>query len=293
MRRNSYSLGLLLIIASTIAWSTAGLFTRLLQTDLATTLVWRGVFGFLGIAAFTVLVEGRNGLMRFARLGRAGWIFAVISAFGMLTYIAALTHTSVAHVAIIYAAVPFVAAGLGWLVLRELPSRSAMLASLAALLGIVVMVGLGREGSAWGDFYAFLMTVSVASMMVFVRYAPEMPALQAAALSSLLSALVALPLSAPLSPQGLDWITLAGFGIVNSSLGLALFVLGSRRLPPVETALIGALDAPLAPLWVWLLMSETPVTATLLGGAIVFAAVITHILASQKQSPAKDIAGKT
>ena len=38
-------------------------------------------------------------------------------------------------------------------------------------------------------------------------------------------------------------------------------------LPAIETALIGALDAPLAPVWVWLCFAETPSGETLIGGA--------------------------
>jgi drug/metabolite transporter (DMT)-like permease len=49
-------------------------------------------------------------------------------------------------------------------------------------------------------------------------------------------------------------------------------------LPPIETALIGSLDAPLAPLWVWLAFKETPSASTLIGGSIVFAAVGVHLV---------------
>ncbi len=63
------------------------------------------------------------------------------------------------------------------------------------------------------------------------------------------------------------------FGVVNSALGLSLFILGARLLPSVETALITALDAPLAPILVWLVFNETPGLATLIGGSIVFIAV--------------------
>jgi drug/metabolite transporter (DMT)-like permease len=76
----------------------------------------------------------------------------------------------------------------------------------------------------------------------------------------------------------MEWVWLAAFGLVNSALGLALFAIGSRYLPAVETALIGALDGALAPVWVWLVFAETPSSLTLVGGAIVFSAVTLHIL---------------
>jgi len=67
------------------------------------------------------------------------------------------------------------------------------------------------------------------------------------------------------------------FGVVNSALGLVLFIIGSKNIPAIETALITALDAPLAPIWVWLLFSEVPGVATLFGGAIVFVAVAVYL----------------
>jgi len=50
----------------------------------------------------------------------------------------------------------------------------------------------------------------------------------------------------------------------------------------MESALIGALDAPLAPLWVWLAFGETVSTATLLGGAIILLAVGGDILLANR-----------
>ncbi len=76
---------------------------------------------------------------------------------------------------------------------------------------------------------------------------------------------------------------LALFGIVNFAIGLPLFTLGARLLPVIETSLIGSLDAPLAPLWVWLAFNETPSPATLIGGAIVFVAVGVHLVAASRE----------
>lgn len=274
---NEHRLGLALVTASAIAWSTAGLFTRLAQSDVWTMLAWRGVFGAVGIAAVLAALEGRRGLKSFANLGGPGWLFAIISGAGMIFFITALRQTSVAHVAIIYGTVPFVAAALGWLALGERPTRRAVLASLAALAGVVLMVGLGFDGSLSGDLLAFAMTLSMAAMMVIARRFGSVQAMPAAALSALLSGLVCWPFGAPISVAGHELFVLAAFGLVNSAAGLTLFTLGARRLSPVETGLIGSLDAPLAPLWVWFLFDETPGFATLAGGTIVFAAVAWYI----------------
>ncbi len=276
--RNSHRLGVLLVTASAVAWSTAGLFTRAIPLDVATLLVWRGLFGGLGVLAVIVLLDGRKGLLGFRKLGWAGVLLVLVSASGMACFIASLRHTTVAHVAIVYATVPFIAAALAWLVMRERPSTGAVQASLVALGGVAMMVGLGGDGGWFGDLLALGMTLSMAAVIVISRYVPGIPTLAAACLSALLSAAMAVLFSSALAPSPNDLLLLALFGLVNSALGMALFVRGSRTLPAIETALIGSLDAPLAPIWVWLMFHETPNPVTLAGGAIVFIAVIAHIL---------------
>lgn len=284
--RASYRWGVILVTASAIAWSTAGYFTRLIPLDNWTLLLWRGIFGGLGILAFMVWRDRHRALDQFRQLGRGGWAFAMISAAGMVCFITALTLTTVAHVAIIYGTVPFIAAGLGWLVLRDVPNRSAVCASLLALAGVALMVGFGGDGgNLLGDLLALGMTVAVAAMMVLSRRYPTVPALAAACLSALLSAAACLPFAKIGALPATDLVNLALFGLVNSALGLILFTLGARLLPPIETALIGALDAPLAPIWVWLAFNETPSRNTLIGGTLVFAVVAAHILHSSRKQP--------
>ena len=288
--RRQYRLGLVMVTASAIAWSTAGFFTRLVPLDPATLLFWRGIFAGLGLLIFMLVTQRGDTWRQFRDLGRGGWLFAAISGLGMICYITSLTLTTVAHNAIIYGTVPFIAAGLGWLVLREKPSSSAALASLVALAGVGVMVSFGGgEGSSLlGDALAFGMTLTMAAMIVISRRHRTIPILAAACLSALLSALACWPLTAPVSIGGEQMLYLGLFGLINSALGIALFTLGSRLLPPIETALIGSLDAPLAPIWVWLAFGETPDGNTILGGLLVFGAVAAHIwLGAQRKLEAK------
>ena len=105
-----------------------------------------------------------------------------------------------------------------------------------------------------------------------------MPFLHASGLSALLSGLISLPFGHPLGVSAHDILLLTLFGLATFAVGLPLFTLGARLLPAIETALIGSLDAPLAPLWVWLAFKETPGSSTLLGGSIVFAAVGLHLV---------------
>jgi len=283
-----YRLGLVLVTASAVAWSTAGLFTRLIHLDSWTMLAWRGIFGAFGIALVIFAIERRKAWRSLIHLGLPGWAFAIVSAIGMICFITALRQTSVAHVAVIYALAPFIAAALGWLAMRELPTRNAVATSAIALAGVAVMVGFGADGTFLGDILALGMTVCCAAMMVLARRFPDIPTMSAACWSALLSGLVCWPMGEPLSLSTSSLVLLVLFGVVNSAVGLILFTLGARFLPPIETALIGSLDAPLAPLWVWIAFDETPSPATLVGGGIVFAAVGIHVWTTAQQSSGHD-----
>jgi drug/metabolite transporter (DMT)-like permease len=273
----SERLGLILVAVSTLAWSTAGLFTRAISENLTTVIVWRGTFGCLGLLIVLLALQGPAGLRGFARLGAAGWLYAAISGTGMLCYITALRMTSIAHVSIIYAVVPFLTAGLAWAMLGERPSRDSVIASLAAFFGAVVMVGLSSEGSLAGDALALVMTLGMALMVVIARKHPQIPTLPAGITSAAISVVLCLPFGVDLSPATDQLLLMAGFGLVNSSVGFSLFLLGSTMIKPIQTALIGALEAPIAPLWVWIMFGETVGPATLIGAAIILIAVIWHI----------------
>lgn len=60
-------------------------------------------------------------------------------------------------------------------------------------------------------------------------------------------------------------------------MGLMLLALGTPLVSATRGALVGVLQTPLGTLWVWLAFSENPATATLVGGAIVLAAVVADI----------------
>jgi drug/metabolite transporter (DMT)-like permease len=55
--------------------------------------------------------------------------------------------------------------------------------------------------------------------------------------------------------------------------GMLLFTAGSRWVPSAELALLSLTEVVLGPIWVWLAFAEVPSVETLLGGALVLAAM--------------------
>jgi len=277
---SQHRLGVALVVAAAVAWSTAPFFTRLLPFDSWTILFWRGLFGGGLIAAILVLTQGRAGLRDLTGMGKNGWLVASLSTLGMVSFIPALQLTSVSNVAIIIATGPFVAAAFAWLWLDEAARWQTMLASLVALVGVAIIVGDARAGSdVLGIALAGLMTVAIAAMTVTIRRHRNTPMVAAAAISNLLGSVVSIPFAHGIaSVAATDLVILAMFGFFQVALGLTLFVLGSRLLPSGQATLIATLETPLMPFWVWLAFQEIPAMRALAGGALVMAAVVADIV---------------
>lgn len=270
--------GVLLITLSMIAFSSAGFFTRLIHLDVWTTLFWRGLFAGLMILCIIIVQERRRTVAAIRAVGRPGLAVALCSTTATVLYLNAFRLTSVADVAVIFAAAPFVTAGLGWVWLGLSEAWATLAASLVAVLGVSVMVGGSvAEGHLAGDLLAFGMTVCMAIMMLILRQRQDTPMLPAACLSALLCPLAVWPFSTPLAVGAGDMLELFLFGTTQFGLGLALLTLGGRWVSATENALLNTLEAPLAVAWVWFCFGETPSVTSLVGGVVVVAAVTAQV----------------
>lgn len=276
--------GLLLIIAAAFAFSTAGLFTRLIAVDAWTILFWRGMFGGAFIFAGIALTQRARLGTAFAAIGWAGIYCTACSAFSTIAFIHALRLTSVADVLLINATAPFIAAAFGWALTRERQRRSTLLAAFLALGGVGVMMnGAYAHGNLLGDLLALLTVALFASMMVVMRARRDVSMLPATCLSAFAAALLVLPLAQPLQVSASEFGVLALFGTMQFGLGLLLLTVGMRMVSATQAALWGNLELPVAPLLVWIGFGEVPPPATWFGGAIVLAAVAIDMLGERRQ----------
>lgn len=277
-------LGTILIVGSAFAYSLSGFFTRLIGLDVWTILFWRGLFGGAFIAAFIAWRHRGDLVGRFRAMGVPGICVTLLSALATICFIGALRLSPVADVMTIHAAIPFMTAGLAFLFTGEREDWATWAASLLALLGVALIVDPRGGGEHLiGAALAGIMALSYAAMMVIIRRNQQVSMLPAACLSAWLCALIALPLARPAGVGVSDLLGLIAFGTLQFGLGLLLMTLGTRLISATRSALIGSLENPLAPLWVWLAFGERPTMASLIGGTIVMAAVIGDIALKSRQ----------
>jgi drug/metabolite transporter (DMT)-like permease len=283
-------LGIALVALSAVAWSLNGLYTRYLSTDVYTTLAGRGLAITLLLAAAVVAVRGRETARLVAYNARRAAIVIVSGALCMITFIAALFHTTVANVTVIYAISPLIAAVLARFLIGDRLVARTMVAFAVALVGIFIMVGASFGTSRlYGDFLALLMSATFAIVIVEMRRKPDIDNLASSLLTSFLTFAALLPFASFGTVTLRDAVLLFLFGFTSNVLGFFLFVAGVRRMPPAEAGLIATIEIVLAPLWVWLIFSESLGTATILGGGVVLAAVLFQISGDLKRGRSRGL----
>ncbi len=287
----SYRAGALVVAVAAILWSLQGLVIRLIESaDSWQVLFWRSV-GVL--PPLLALIAWRSRGRPFAAIratGMAGLVggASLVLAFGGAVY--SIQATTVANATFLFSAAPFLTALLAWPVLKE-PVRPRTWGAIAlAILGVALMV---RQGFALGAGAGSLAAlVSAAGFAVFTlalrwgRIGDMLPAVAiGAALAALAAAAATLAGGRSLVPDvPADIAVTICLAAPLLFAGMALYTAGSRGLPAAELTLIALLETMLAPVWVFLALDERPGEGTLLGGALILAAVIGNAAAGGRRA---------
>ena len=174
------------------------------------------------------------------------------------------------------------------LTLGEPITGRTVVAMAVALAGLALMLGAPGEGSLAGDGLSFLVTLAFALSIVITRWRRDVSMAPAACLSQVIVLAAFLPFASPGEIGGDDVGWLAALGIGQIALGFVLFAVGARLIPAAQVGLITLLEVVLGPLWVWLALDERPSALTLVGGAIVIAAIVIQTRAAPPPEPADE-----
>jgi drug/metabolite transporter (DMT)-like permease len=265
--------GQIYVALAAIAWSTAGVLQRQLTLDTATQVMGRAAFAAAALLVYVAVVERGEVARAFRSVGLAGIGVALCVAIASASFIAALNHTSVARVLFILAVSRILAALLARATLGEPITRRTAVAMGMALAGVALMLGAPGEGSLAGDGLAFVAALAFAVMVVITRWRHDVSMAPATCLSQAILVVAFIPFASPGDIAGGDVGWLAALGIGQIGLGFALLTVGARLIPAAQVGLITLLEVVLGPFWVWLALAERPSTLTLIGGAIVIAAI--------------------
>ncbi|WP_242221961.1 DMT family transporter [Shinella zoogloeoides] len=243
--------------------------------------VW-SVLATRSIATFVVALLAWS-VVRFA-LGRRmalipgpiGLLIGVLYGINSLTFMLAVFNTSTANVVFILAFTSMFAAILSWIFLGERPSNATLLTMGAMVAGVALIVHDGLEsGNFFGDAMAACSAFLLASAITLSRHT-RLDMGFVPLVTAIFPGIAALLLL----PEAGFQVAHPGFILFNGliMIPLAFFCLatGPRFLSAPEVGMFYLLETVLAPIWVWIVFSETPTNQTLIGGSILILALLAH-----------------
>ncbi|MCP5083873.1 MAG: EamA family transporter [Alphaproteobacteria bacterium] len=287
----SYRNGVLLVLVAGVLWSTVGLGIRSIENaEVWQILLYRSC----SLSPFLFIILWlRSGGRPFERIRQSG-VPGVIAGLSLVAAYAggiiALQATSVANAMLLFASAPFFTALLGWLVLREPVRRATFVAIGVAIAGIAIMVSDDEsDGAMAGNLAALGSAFGFAVFTVALRWGKTSDMMPSVFLSGLfaivITGTVCLLKGLPLVLSVNDGSIALVMGVFQVGAGLVLYTLGSKAVPAAELALLSMAEVLLGPIWVWLFIGETAGVYTLIGGAVLLAAIVGNALSGLRRRP--------
>jgi len=244
-------------------------------------LFFRGltVAGILCI--YLIVKEGNRFVNNFRKIGLPGVVGALGLVGAFICFIWSITLTTVANTLFLFATIPFLAAFMGIVILKEKIHPLTWAAMTIALTGITVMVIEGLEaGSLLGIITGFAAACGFATFSVSLRCRKETPQFATIALAGILCAILTASVlymqsNSVVMPNRNIFLSMVHGALVG--VGLILFSIGARYFPAAELNLLALVEVVGGVVWVYLPIfgiNEVPSVLTVIGGFIVSGAIL-------------------
>ena len=290
MAHVSYKIGVLLVMCAGLCWS--GMGTSIRFVDNATT--WQILFyrslGMIFILLIYVFWQSKSHAIKdLKNVGLPGVTAAISLVLAFAGSIYAFQSTSIANAAFIFACAPFLTAILAWPLLKEPIRKNTWWALLLSIIGVLIMVSSGLSFSGLkGNLAALISALGFAGFTISLRWGKlnnMTPAIILGGIFSIFFAIFILPAN----QNGLvvsisDAIKSIAMGIFLLGGGMVLFSIGSKVLTATNLALLSMVEVILAPVWGWLILREQAEFSTLLGGGILFFALILNAFSGARKT---------
>ena len=280
------------VLIAGIIWSFGPVVVR--NIDNPQLVPWQYLFT-RGLVIFTILnfylffTEGKNFLKNYLRIGFSGILGGAGLACAMISFIWSITTTTAAVTLLMLAAMPFIAALLGFIFLKEKISISTWFSIILAAIGIVIMaLNSTKIGTLTGLGFGLLSALGFAIFSVSLRWRKDTPKFTTVSVAGIICALVAGIIIFNSNVSFLSSSKNELLFALHGSLvcvGLILYSIGSKNLPAAELTLLSLTEVVGGIFWVWLPIfgiNEVPTTNTIIGGSLVLFAIFYYSLLVQR-----------
>jgi len=279
---------LLLILGAAILWSTGGLFIK--ATHLS---AFELSFGRSLLAAITIAILTRG---EGFGINKITAITSILYAALLILFVAATKLTTAANAIFLQYTAPVYVLILEPLFYKE-KFRLRDLATVAACVAgmSLFFVGKLRPEDVSGNLLALASGLCFALFFLLMRHAKARDVNRASATiyGNLISVLICAPAffgAVRRGIGGVDLACIAYLGIVQLGLAYLLFTSAmARGVRSIDASIIGYIEPVLNPVWVFLFIGERPSGWALVGGAVIIASVIVHLIIETRSKAANRI----
>ncbi len=297
----SAQFGIVLVFLAALMWSLNGALIKIVSEggngpNGVTIAFYRSLFAGLFLLP---MARGKwRTLARGAEPGRLGWramiprpaaawcvvFFTLMTAF----FVVANTMTEAGNVIVLQYTSTFWVFGLSPMILKEKPRRSDLWILGLAFFGVVIVFAGDARADLAGLVVALASGLFYALLTIMIRQLRNSDSAAVTVFNNLGSALLLLPVvifagSLALSIRSLLLLIL--MGVVQFGLPYYLYTLGLARVPAYQAALITMLEPVLVPIWAFLTVGETMPRMTMIGGSVIFLALVLFVNAARRAQP--------
>lgn len=272
---------LLLVLGAAILWSTGGLFIKAASLS-----AFELSFGRSLLAVITIAIVTRH---EGFGLNRISAVTSILYAALLILFVLATKLTTAANAIFLQYTAPVYVLLLEPLFYKEKFRRRDLVTVAVCLAGMsLFFVGKLRPQDVNGNLVALASGVCFALFFLLMRHsrAREVNRASSAIYGNLIVVLVCAPAFFGAASRGIskaDFACIAYLGIVQIGVAYILFTGAmARGLRSLDASIVGYIEPVLNPVWVFLFIGERPSGWAIMGGAIIIASVLAHMMVSAK-----------
>jgi|ERR1043165_425864 drug/metabolite transporter (DMT)-like permease len=273
---------LLYALAAAVLWSTGGLFIKWTELSGLALSCWRSFFALLTVAFFTRHEGFRlNGLTALASL-----IYAVL----LILFVIATKTTTAANAIFLQYTAPVYLLILEPIVYKEKFRSRDLITVLICLGGMALFfVGQLRPQDVTGNLVALASGLCFAVYFLLLRHqrAREVNRASSVIYGNAVAVLITLPwgLASLSTITRHDLAAVAYLGVVQLGISYTLFTTAmARGVRSLDAGIVCYVEPVLNPILVFIVLHERPSSWAVLGGAVIVAAIICHMLLNHRSA---------
>ncbi len=269
MNSRQTQIGILAMVATASLWSIAGLFIKVIDWN---PMAIAGLRSFIASLVLLIYLKKPKFHFSFPQIAAA-----VANAVTMLLFVIANKTTSAANAILLQYVAPILTAFIGAALLKERTRIEHWIAFAVVAVGMLIMfmdeLGTGQMA---GNMIALTSALTFSLYFVFMRMQKDGSPFESILLSHWITAGVCLIVSFFLPMPNFTIKSVGAIivlGVVQLGFSSILFAVAIKRITAVSAVLIAVIEPVFNPVWVFLVLHESPGLNSIVGGVVIVAAV--------------------